>query len=286
MARRYLPDTQCQHTVTAFHLTTTHSALCWLTHSEFCELLNSQLRFGSKTTPNTAKMKKPHTFGTKSIPLKKLQKNARRGKASVSLRSANPTDTAMHVAGKIDSDRNDSRFEPASAAPVEQIALPNENTESQAVLAFEHLDEKSSPNLLPSLTSEPAPTATLLSGPTILAPTVSSSKTKPTATPPLNPLDLHTRVSSPPLEPTTPAPSPESPLLFPSGRLKPLDFPGLDVLPPARLYGDDQTPSSSWVPFAKDESVSQEHARRNFLRLNFSHGTWMPVRPGTAVRKL
>lgn len=149
----------------------------------------------------------------------------------------------------------------------------------------ERLDEKSKSHDLPSHSLGSDSTVAAGSCPGSLALKSSSSKPDPIAT--LLPVtrDLRPRLSSSRITPNTPVPTPTPPLLR-SGLPKPLDFPGLDVLPPARLYSDEQEPSSNNVPFAKDEHVSQEHARHNFLRVNFGHGTWMPVRPGTAARRL
>ncbi|KAF9695344.1 hypothetical protein EKO04_006331 [Ascochyta lentis] len=43
-------------------------------------------------------------------------------------------------------------------------------------------------------------------------------------------------------------------------------FPGLAILPPARLYSEYQAPTTSRVPFGKDENQLQAHARHAFLR--------------------
>lgn len=66
-----------------------------------------------------------------------------------------------------------------------------------------------------------------------------------------------------------------------------LGFPGLAILLPARLYGDDQEPTGSCVPFATDASTSQAHARRTFLHRPRTKVTSIrPVLPGTAIQRL
>lgn len=142
--------------------------------------------------------------------------------------------------------------------------------------------EKSSCDHCPLRTLEPALTAAPLSG---LTTAVSRTEHNSAATHLPRPLDHLSRLSSTPAAPASFVPSPTTRLFY-SGRPKPLAFPSLDVLPPARLYNADQEPSSSNIPFAKDERISQEHARRDFLRINYGRGTWMPVRPGTAARRL
>ncbi|KAF2622447.1 hypothetical protein BU25DRAFT_462780 [Macroventuria anomochaeta] len=67
---------------------------------------------------------------------------------------------------------------------------------------------------------------------------------------------------------------------------KSVDFPSLAVLPPARLYGDDQEPSGSNVPFATDEGTSQAHARRAFLRGSVSREVRGPFLVETAMQRL
>ncbi|KAJ4410069.1 hypothetical protein N0V91_002078 [Didymella pomorum] len=166
------------------------------------------------------------------------------------------TSKTMSVAGKEDGDCNHDQQEQANTAPVEQTVRHTECLELQVALESESLTEITDSDHIISHTAEHNPTATPFPAPNARA------------------------------APKKPSSSPESPLIFPSGRPKPLNFSGLDVLPPARLCGDGRTPPSSWIPFTKDESVSQEHARCNFLRVNFGHATWMPARPGIAVRKL
>lgn len=68
---------------------------------------------------------------------------------------------------------------------------------------------------------------------------------------------------------------------------KPLGFPGLAILRPARLYDDNHEPTGSHVPFAMDEDKSQAHARRALLRNSITTGTMVgSLRPGDAIRRL
>lgn len=68
---------------------------------------------------------------------------------------------------------------------------------------------------------------------------------------------------------------------------KPLGFPGLAILHPARLYDDNHEPTGSHVPFAIDEDKSQAHARRALLRNSITTGTMVgSLRPGNAIWRL
>jgi hypothetical protein len=148
----------------------------------------------------------------------------------------------------------------------------------------ERLDEKSKSHDLPSHSLGSDSTVAAGSCLGSLALKSSSFKPDPIATRLPDTLDLRPRPSSSCITPNTPFPTPTTPL-FRSGLPKPFDFPGLDVLPPARLYSNEQEPSSKNVPSQKT-SMCRRSMRGNFLRVNFGHGTWIPVRPGTAARRL
>lgn len=169
-----------------------------------------------------------------------------------------------------DSDGNYSQPIHAKATLVSQTVFSMKFLNSQATSNTARLDEVVNSDHIPRNIPEHTLNTTQLSAP---SDSPSASEASLTADASVNP-------ETPSLTTIKHTITPHRP----SGRKKPIDFPSLDTLPPTRLYGDDQELSGSNVPFAKDECVSQAHARRMFLRSSFAHGTWTPVAPGTAMQ--
>lgn len=151
-------------------------------------------------------------------------------------------------------DLRHSQHEQTKATASEQIVQSRESPQSQAASDYRPLNiESSSHGIL-----EPEPTAVAPANLTELA-TATSTATPCPALPNLrsNPSCSCTASTTSVLSPAT--------LFYSPGRSKPLEFLSPDVLPPARLYGEDQEPSCSNIPFAKDECVSQKHAHCSLL---------------------
>lgn len=223
MATRTLFHAQCLHVMNAFHWTTEPFSLHRYTPRPPVICWTATVHITISYSTNLIKMRKSQAFGTKSMPLKKMRKNMRKGKLIIRTCSTELVGTAMSAEGELD-DLSHCQHEQANATPVEQIVHSTESPKSQAASNFLQLDiESSSHEFL-----EPESTAVSPPGFAKLAPAASTVTSLPAL------LDLHPSPSDSRAASTTSVLSPTT-LLFPSGRPKPLDFPGLDVLPPARV---------------------------------------------------
>lgn len=138
-----------------------------------------------------------------------------------------------------DSDGNYSQPTHSKATLVSRTVFSMEFWNSQATSNTARLNEVIISDHIPRNIPEHTLNTTQLSAPSDSPSASEASLTRRRPRQPKDPLPYHHQTHYHPHRPLR--------------RKKSIDFPSLDILPPARLYGDDQQLSSSNVSFAKDE---------------------------------